>query len=93
VNVANLYAMENGEYLNPTQIKSFEVWTSTKAGRQYILDHAQKGFELQGVYQKDLKITAKSDGTSHSKGVDVSFGVKEIEPSGNTNRKVGGDDR
>ena len=93
VNVANLYAMENGEYLNSTQIKSFEVWASTKAGRQYILDHAQKGFELQGVYQTDLKIEAISDGKSHSKGVDVSFGVKKQESSGNTNRQIGGDDR
>ena len=94
VSVGNLYAKDkNGEYINKNQIKSFEVWASTDAGKQYILEHAQKGFNLTGVFEKDLAISAESDGKSHEKGVDVTFDTKEMYPSGQTNRKLGDDDR
>ena len=41
VNVADLYAKEDGEYVNPSQITSFEIWASTDAGKEYILNHAE----------------------------------------------------
>jgi RHS repeat-associated protein len=93
VNVADLYAKEDGEYVNPSQIKSFEIWASTDAGREYILNHAEEGFELTGVYVEDLEIKAENAGESHEEGIDVSFGTKDLGYAGATNRKISDDNR
>lgn len=92
ISISNLYAQKDGEYLYKQQIKSFEVWASTDAGKKYILDHAEKGFSLKGVYEKDLNIEAKEDGSSHTKGIDISFGTHKKSSAGLTGGEISEND-
>jgi len=64
---------EDGTYKNEAEVKAFEIWASSENGKKFILDHAEKGFELDGVFVKDLHIKANKNGKAHTKGVDVDF--------------------
>ena len=80
VTLGNLYdkyteGEKKGQYKHEKQIRAFEAFAMTKAGRKYILDRAEKGFKLKGVYQKELSITAAANGTMHNKKIDVNFSV------------------
>ena len=69
---------DKGNYKYKQQIIAFEIFASTNDGRSYILAHAQKGFELKGVYVEGLNINADSDGEMHSKGVDIEFSAQRL---------------
>ena len=75
---------------NEQEIRAFEAFALTDEGRKYIKEHAQEGFKLEGVYEKDLNISVEEAGEKHKKGVDVNFEVKDIERSrsGETETKV-----
>jgi hypothetical protein len=51
------------------------LFAKTKEGEKYILDHAQQGFKLKGVFISDLNLEAKSEGSESKKGVDVTLGI------------------
>jgi RHS repeat-associated protein len=79
INLANLYAKgKDGMFNHSSEIFAFELFASTKEGGQYILDYAQKGFSLQGVYIQDLSISADKSGSLNDQGVDVNLSVKDI---------------
>ncbi len=60
VRLANLYDKDkNGNYINKNEIMAFELFASTKVGKNYILSHAEKGFALKGAFVKGLNINAK----------------------------------
>jgi hypothetical protein len=76
VNLGNLYEKdENGQYKNIKGIMAFELFSSTKEGKKYILQHAQKGFTLKGVFVKGLDIKAKDEGSLSKKGIDIGLNV------------------
>ena len=60
------------------QIIAFVLFASTKAGKAYLLSHEEKGFNLTGVFIKDLNISADSDVIDHTVGVDVDFETREL---------------
>jgi RHS repeat-associated protein len=71
IGVGNLYAKdENGRYLYRSQILAFELFIMTKEGKQYIQEHAQKGFKLDGIL---IDIEVKKEGKMSKKGIDVSY--------------------
>jgi uncharacterized protein RhaS with RHS repeats len=95
INLGNLYAQDkSGNYLYAKLVGAFELFASTDAGRKFILDHAQKGFELKGVFVTDLDIKADKGGTLNDKGIDVSMNVGTVidsygnEAFGHTEDKV-----
>ncbi|WP_433903254.1 DUF6443 domain-containing protein [Sphingobacterium puteale] len=74
VSVSNLYAKNaDGSFVNAKAVEAFEYFASTRAGRQYLLDHAEKGFKLEGEILTDLSIEATKEGISSANGVNVSF--------------------
>jgi RHS repeat-associated protein len=76
VNLGNLYEKDkNGNYKNTKEIMAFELFSSTKAGKKYLLDHAEKGFSLKGAFVKGLDIEAKKEGSLSQKGVDIGLNV------------------
>ena len=80
VDLGNLYDKNNkGEYKYPMEIASFELFAFSSEGQKYILDHAQKGFELKGILIKDLELNAEIEGSLSKKGIDVRFGVAELD--------------
>lgn len=72
VNVSGLMGHER-------QMKAFEAFAATPEGRKWILDRAEKGFSYTGVYNKDLKIEAKSEGMLSAKGIDVKIAATELD--------------
>jgi RHS repeat-associated protein len=84
------YRDENGDlqYKNVAQIIAFELFASTKSGKQYIMQRAQEGFELKGVFVKDLHLKA-DDAGEKSDEVDVNFKVTDLDSQEET-KKVGG---
>ena len=84
VNLGNLYEKDkSGEYKNVNEIVSFELFASTKDGKKYLLDHAQKGFKLKGAFVNGLNINAKREGNASKEGVDVGMNVVDHIPDGN----------
>jgi len=76
IGLGNLYEKDkNGTYKNSNEILAFELYASTGAGKKYLLDHAEKGFNLKGALVKDLNINAKSEGKSSANGVDIGLAV------------------
>ena len=76
VNVAGIYEKnDKGEFVNPGAVSGFEYFASTKLGKQYILDHAEQGFSLEGSVVKDLNIVASKEGAASANGVDITFGL------------------
>lgn len=85
--LGNLYDKDaKGNYKNTNEISAFELFAKTKDGEKYILDHAQQGFKLKGVFISGLDIEAKSEGSESKKGVDVTLG---IVPNGYVREKTG----
>ncbi len=78
--LGNLYDKDgNGNYKNSNEISAFELFAKTKEGGKYLLDHAQQGFKLKGVFITGLNLEAKSEGAESKRGVDVNL---EIVPDG-----------
>jgi RHS repeat-associated protein len=76
VKLGNLYDKDNnGHYKNVTEILAFELFASTKGGKQYILSHAEKGFSLKGALVEGLNIKAKKEGKASANGVDIGLNV------------------
>jgi RHS repeat-associated protein len=76
VNLGNLYEKDKkGNYKNAAEIIAFELFGSTKEGKKYLLDHAEKGFSLKGAFVKGLDIEAKDEGKLSKKGVDIGLSV------------------
>jgi hypothetical protein len=74
--LGNLYDKDaNGNYINTNEISAFELYAKTSEGEKYILDHAQQGFKLKGVFISGLNIEAKSEGSESKKGIDVTLGI------------------
>ncbi len=82
VDVSKIYEKDkNGSYKNKGNILAFELFAATKAGKKYLLDHAEKGFKLNGVFVKNLNISAEVEGKSSKNGVDVSIDPYNDHPS------------
>ena len=70
ISVADLYARnEQGELINPNQVKAFEFLVSTKEGKALLANYAAKGQEIGGI-------TFDKNGVFHTKGINLSFGTK-----------------
>ena len=67
---------------NVNEIIAFELFASTKDGKGYILDHAEKGFSLKSAYVDGLSINAKKEGKSSAGGVDIELSVVDHIPGG-----------
>jgi RHS repeat-associated protein len=79
IGLGNLYSKDkDGKYLYERQIRAFEAFASTKQGRAFITDRAQKGFRLQGAFVKDLSINVEKAGKL-SKKIDANFQVTELD--------------
>ncbi|WP_142685779.1 hypothetical protein [Chitinophaga polysaccharea] len=61
--------------MNPGAVAGFEYFASTKLGKQYLLEHAEKGFSLEGSVVKDLNIVASEEGSASANGIDITFGL------------------
>ena len=80
VSIGNIYEKnEDGSFRYRTQLEGFERFASSAEGRKFILDHAQKGFELKGKIITDLDMRASTEGSLSKKGVDVSFMIDELD--------------
>ncbi len=55
-------------------LQGFETFLSTKEGKSWILDRAQKGFQYDGIIFKDLHVKAKKEGRLSANGIDVNIG-------------------
>ena len=74
LDVSQLYAKDkNGNLLYKDKVKSFELFASTKAGKEFLLMYAKKGFELKGEIVKDLHIKAEKNGFFYEKGIDLTY--------------------
>ncbi len=86
VDYSDLYAKdEDGNYKHTAQIIAFELFATTKTGREFIMQRAQKGFELKGKIVKDLDIKAEEAGEL-SNEIDAIFKVTDLsnyEPTKN----------
>jgi RHS repeat-associated protein len=93
IDPTNLYDKDDdGNYKYPQQIKAFELYASTTEGETYIREHAHAGYELQGVFIKDLYIKVETEGNMSKKGFDVEFGVADLGPNeGETQHKLTND--
>lgn len=97
VNVSGMYERKNGNLVNPEKVKAFELFASSKEGKQYLMDHAQAGFKLQGEFVKDLNIQATEEGVHSKAGVDITFtlgdGVTDVAGAYTSSTIVGGRNR
>ena len=79
VGLGNLYNKDkSGNLLYPRQVLAFELFALTKTGKEFILNHAQKGFSLKGEMIKGLKINVENAGKL-SKNIDASFRVTDLD--------------
>ncbi len=79
VDLGNLYSKnDKGEYINKRQIQAFELFASTKVGKAFLTDRAQKGFKLQGVFVEGLNIDTKTGGKLAGK-IDANFKVTNLD--------------
>jgi hypothetical protein len=54
--LGNLYDKdEDGNYLYQRQILAFELFASTKTGKEFLSQRAQEGFEFKGAFVKGLE--------------------------------------
>jgi hypothetical protein len=80
IDYSDLYKKdEDGNYVNEQQIRAFEAFAMTDAGSAYIMEHAQEGFELNGVFETDLSLMAEKAGALDQKGIDVNFSSEELD--------------
>jgi len=80
ITLGNLYnTNKDGSYKYEQQIRAFEAFAMTKAGRQYIIQRAEKGFKLKGAFEKNLNISVAKAGSMHVKGVDVNFSTGTLD--------------
>ncbi len=90
ISLGNLYDKdEDGNYINQRQILAFEVFASTKTGKEFILQRAQEGFKMQGVFVKGLNIDVESAGHLSGK-VDANFKVTNLDSHDITKGIAGG---
>jgi len=85
VDLGNLYDKDDdGKLFYAERVIEFELFASSKEGKQYLLDHAQQGFTWKGEFLSiDLDISAKEEGKSSKVGIDVTFQVSDnVNPSG-----------
>jgi RHS repeat-associated protein len=76
VDYAGLYEKDEDEnYKYEQQIRAFEAFAMTKSGRQYIIDRAQAGFQLVGVFEKKLNFSVEKAGILDKAGIDVNFTI------------------
>ena len=67
ISIAQIYARdEQGNYINPNQVESFNFLAGTKEGKALLANFAAKG-------QKIGEITFDKDGMYHKKGINLSF--------------------
>lgn len=79
IDLTNLYDKDDdGNYKYKAQIIAFELFASTKTGKQFIMDRAQKGFELKGAFVKGLELNAEDAG-SLAGDVDANFAVTKLD--------------
>jgi uncharacterized protein YrzB (UPF0473 family) len=76
VDTEKLYQVDDdGNYVNYEQALAFEDFLSTKAGKNYILENAEKGFSFTGEIT-GISIKASKDG-KNSNTVSVTFGLSD----------------
>ncbi|MDR0893591.1 MAG: DUF6443 domain-containing protein [Mediterranea sp.] len=69
ISVTELYARnQQGELINPNQVKAFEFLVSTKEGKALLANYASKGQTIAGV-------SFNKDGKYHSQGINLSLGA------------------
>jgi hypothetical protein len=77
--LGNLYDKdEDGNYLYQRQILAFELFASTKTGKEFLSQRAQEGFEFKGAFVKGLEFKAEQAGDLSSK-VDANFKVTDLD--------------
>jgi hypothetical protein len=69
---------EDGNYLYQRQILAFELFASTKTGKEFLSQRAQEGFEFKGAFVKGLEFKAEQAGDLSSK-VDANFKVTDLD--------------
>lgn len=90
ISLGNLYDKdEDGNYINQRQILAFELFASTKTGKEFILQRAQEGFKMEGVFVKGLNIDVESAGHLSGK-VDANFKVTDLDSHDVTKGIAGG---
>jgi RHS repeat-associated protein len=78
VSLGNLYDKDaDGNYLYLKQILAFELFAITSTGKDYLQNHAQKGFQFGFVFF-NTSFEALSEGEVSSK-VDVSFNIEDLD--------------
>ncbi len=85
--LGNLYdKVEDGNYLYLKQILAFELFAITSAGKEFLKNHAQEGFQFEFVFF-NTPFEALSDGEVISK-VDVSFNIEDLDIAGGSRYKI-----
>jgi hypothetical protein len=90
ISLGNLYNKdEDGNYIHQRQILAFELFASTKTGREFISQRAQVGFKMDGVFVKGLSIDVESAGDLSGK-IDANFQVTDLNNHEVTKGVAGG---
>lgn len=86
INVAELYKKdEDGNYVNASQVKAFEAFAGTKAGKKYLSQFASKGQKIAGI-------EFDKDGKYHKDKMDINFGATPTDKSADGTTGLAKDD-
>ena len=86
INLGNLYSKNSkGELKNADLVYAFEIFASSKSGKKWIKDRAQKGFEINSEFIDNASFEANEEGSLSKQGIDAAFNVgnEYLEDPGN----------
>lgn len=76
INLGNLYDRNaKGKLKYADLVYAFEIFASSKSGKKWIKDRAQKGFKINSEFVKGANFEATEEGSLSNSGIDIAYNV------------------